>query len=175
MVETGDHKIVLGERVASMARLDGVAGQDRKVEAELLGELVLPLGDQASGSDDQTAGHVGTQQQLLDVKPGHDRLSCPGVIGEHKAQRLAGEQFAVDGPDLVRERLHQGQMHREQRVEQVRQADPPSLRDQGEQLAVGIEPEARTCATDLEGCLVGAVEETLTDPAVGVTVGEGDR
>jgi hypothetical protein len=44
---------------------------------------------------------------------------------------MAGEQLPVDGTDLMRQRLDQGEAHGKQRVEQVRQADPPGFPRRG--------------------------------------------
>ena len=105
-----------------------------KREAELLGQLVLPLLDQAAGRDDQAALEVAADQQLLDQQPGHDRLAGAGIVGEQEAQRLARQHLAVDRRDLVRQRLDLRGADGQIGVEQVREADAVGL---------GREPQQR--------------------------------
>ena len=103
--------------------LDLVAGEDVEVEAELLGQLVLPLLDQAARRDDQAALEIAADQQLLDQQPGHDRLAGAGIVGEQEAQRLARQHLAVDGRDLVRQRLDLRGADGEVGIEQVGKPD----------------------------------------------------
>lgn len=56
MVEAGNEQVFLGKWVVAVARLDEVAGEDLEAHAELLGKLVLPLGDQPAWSDNKAAG-----------------------------------------------------------------------------------------------------------------------
>ena len=97
------------------------------VQAELLAQLVLPLLDQTAGRDDQAALQVAAEHQLLDVEAGHDRLARAGVVGEQEAQRGSLDQLAVDGLDLVGERLKIARMHGEHRVEPARHPYPERL------------------------------------------------
>jgi hypothetical protein len=45
VIHAGDHEVALGERIAGLAGLDGIAGQDVEAQGNLLSKLVLPLGD----------------------------------------------------------------------------------------------------------------------------------
>ncbi len=123
LVEPGDQEVGVGERVARQRRLDAVAGQEGEVEVELLGELRLPLLDEAAGRDDEAATQVAADDELADEEPGHDRLAGAGVVGEQEAQRLAREHLLVDGGDLVRQRFDEAGAHRDVRVEEVGEVD----------------------------------------------------
>ena len=49
---------------------------------------------------------VSPHDEFADVKPGHNRLACAGVIRKDKAQGLAWKQGFIDAYDLMPERLH---------------------------------------------------------------------
>ncbi len=132
-VEAHDQAVALDEGVAGERGLDLVAGEDVEGEAELLGHLVLPLLDQAARRDDQAALEVAADQQLLDQQPGHDGLAGAGIVGEQEAQRLARQHLAVDGGDLVRQRLDLRRADGEVGVEQVGEPDAVGLRRQPQQ------------------------------------------
>ena len=106
-------------------------------------QLVLPLLDQAARGDDQAALEVAADHQLLDEQPGHDGLAGAGIVGEQEAQRLARQHLAVDGRDLVRQRLDLRGADREVGVEEMGEPDAVSLGGEPEQVAVGIEGIAR--------------------------------
>ena len=82
VVEAGDEQRSLGERVVRPGGLDHVAGEDLEVQVEAVGQLVLPLVDQASGGDDEAPGHVaaalGSGHQLFDQQAGQIALPAPG-------------------------------------------------------------------------------------------------
>ena len=137
-----------------------------KCEAELLGHLVLPLLDQAAGRDDQAALEVAADQQLLDQQPRHDRLAGAGIVGEQEAQRLARQHLAVDGRDLVRQRLDLRRADGEIGIEQVGEPDAVGLRRQPQQAAVGVEGVGPPGLDELEAAFLAAIDQPLADPAV---------
>ena len=139
---------------------------DVEAQAELLGQLVLPLLDEAAGRDDQAALEIAADQQLLDQQPGHDRLAGAGIVGEQEAQRLARQHLAVDGGDLVRQRLDLRRADREVGVEQMRESDAIGLGRQAQQAAVGIEGVGPASFEKLERCLFAAIKQPLADAAV---------
>jgi len=106
LVHPGDQQRMPGEdrvvRAGGDGRVDEATVEQPEVEPELALELLGPLVDQAPGRDDQAAGEVTAQQQLLDVEPGHDRLARARVVGEQEPQRGARQQLLVDRADLVR-------------------------------------------------------------------------
>jgi hypothetical protein len=152
-----------------------VTRDDVELEAELERQLVLPLLDEAARRDDQAAPDVAADHQLLDQEAGHDRLARTGVVGEQEAQRLARQHLAVDGADLVRQRLQVRRVNREVGVEQVREPDAQSLRGETEELGVRVEAPGAARLLDLEPRLVRAVEELVIDAALVVAVGERQR
>ncbi len=72
-------------------------------------------------------------------RPGHDGLAGAGIVGEQEPQRLARQHLAIDGGDLVRQRLDLGGADGEIGIEEVRQPEPVGLRGQTQQPAVGVE------------------------------------
>ena len=130
---------------------------------ELLGQLVLPLLDQAAGRDDEAALEVAADQQLLDQKPGHDGLAGAGIVGEQEAQRLARQHLAVDGGDLVRQRLDQRGRQRQVGIEQVGQPDALGLGREPEQVAIAAERPRPARSNQLERRLVAAVDQPVAN------------
>ena len=118
---------------------DLVAGQDVEAEAEFLGQLVLPLLDQTSGRDDEAALKIAADQELLDEQSRHDGLAGAWIVGEQEAQRLTRKHFAVNGRDLVRQRLDLGGADGEVGIEKIGQTDAIGFGGQPEQAAVGVE------------------------------------
>ena len=93
---------------------------DVEVEVEFLGQLILPLLNDAARRDDQATLHIATNHQLLDQEPGHDGLTRSRVVREQEAERLGRQHVTVNGGDLVRQRLDLGGVDRQVGVEQVR-------------------------------------------------------
>ena len=107
LVEAADGQRVLREPVPGPGRFQRVVGQDLERELEAAVQLVLPLLDETAGADDQAAVQVAPRDQLLDEQPGHDRLPRPGIVGQEEPQGLTGEHLAIDGGDLVGQRVDQ--------------------------------------------------------------------
>lgn len=67
-----------------------------------LGELVLPLLDEATRAHDEAPLDVPADDELLDEEAGHDRLPGPRIVGQEEPQRLTREHGFVDSGDLMR-------------------------------------------------------------------------
>ena len=80
---------------------------------------------------------VAADDQLLDEEAGHDGLAGAGSSASRKRSGWRGS-IAVDGRDLVRQRLDEGRVDREDRVEEVREADALRLGDEAEERAVAV-------------------------------------
>ena len=139
LVQAGDEQVFFQERVGGEGRLHHLPGENLKAQVELVVQLLLPLLHQRTGGHHQATEQGAPQHQLPDVKAGHDGFAGPRVVGQQKSQRLEGQQFLVDGLDLVGQRVDAGGFHGGERVEQVGQPDAPRLGGQPEQVAVGIE------------------------------------
>jgi len=150
-----------------------VAREDLEVEPKAAAELVLPLLDEFSRRDHQTALDVAADLHLLDQEPGHDRLAGAGVVREQETQRLPREHVLVNRVDLVRERLQVRRLEREERIEEPCELDPPGLGRKPEKLAVRVEGPGPAGGQLLEPRLVVA-EENLLGDAPGL-VPKGDR
>ena len=172
LVESGDDEVGLQEPVAGARGLQLVVGEDLEGQVEAPVQLVLPLLGQAAGADDQAALQVAAGDQLLDEQARHDGLAGTGVVGQQEAQRLARQHGLVDGGDLVRQRVDHGGVHRQHRVEQVRQADAVGLGDQTEERAVAVEAPGPALLHQLQTGLVVAVEQLVGDLAVRGLVGQ---
>jgi hypothetical protein len=85
-----------------------VSGEDVEAEGELVRHLFLSLLDGAARHDDQAALKITPNQQLLDQQSRHDCLAGAGIVGEQDAQWLARQHLAIDGRDLMRQRLYLG-------------------------------------------------------------------
>ena len=60
-------------------------------------------------------------------QPRHDGLACAGVVGQQEAQRLARQHGFVDGRDLVRQRVDERGVDRQNGIEEMRKADAMRL------------------------------------------------
>ena len=109
------------------------------MQVELVEQLLLPLVDQTPGGDDQTSREIAAKHQLLDVQAGHDGLVGTEVFCEQEPQRCAGQQLAVDGLELVRQRLELAGADGGHRVEPGGHPDPQRLRRQPELSPVPVE------------------------------------
>ena len=177
LVHPGDQQLVLGENGVLGGWRLGVGelpGEQLEVQPELVAQLILPLLHQAAGRDDQAAFQVAAEHQLLDVQARHDRLARARVVGEQEPQRRPAEQLAVDGLDLVRERLQVGGVHREHRVEPAGHPDPQRLGGQLERRGVRGEVVGGASLGQFQAWLVIAVQETLVEPASVRAVGEAE-
>ena len=165
LVQTGNDQIGLEEPVAGAGGFELVVGQDLERKLESAVQLVLPLLGEAAGADDQAPLQVAAGDQLLDQQPRHDGLARAGVVGEQEAQRLTRQHRVVDAGDLVRQRVDHRRVDRQQRVEQVREADALRFGHQPEQRAVAVEAPRPPLGDDLEPGLVVAVEQFVGDRA----------
>ena len=160
LVDSTDQLVPLGEHVPGMGAVEQLLGDDVEAKPELVEQLVLPLVGQASGCDHQDAFGIAPDDQLFDVEARHDRLARAGVVGEQEPQGLAGEHFAVDGFDLVGERVDLAGGERQVGVEEMGQMDAAGFGGQPEEVAVAVKaPGATGALVDLEGALVAAVEQ----------------
>ena len=133
-------QVVLGEPVAGARRLELVVGQDLEGQAGTARySSSCHCSTRLPGQTIRQRCRSPRSEQLLDEQPGHDRLARAGVVGQQEAQRLARQHLAVDGGDLVRQRLDERGVDGEERVEEVGQADALRLGDQPEQRAVAVE------------------------------------
>ena len=106
---------------------------------------------------------VSPSDQLLDEEARHDRLAGARVVREQEPERLAGQHGFVDGRDLVRERIQERGVDREDRVEEVRQADAVRFGDEPEELAVAVETPRPPGLDEIAAMLVVLVEKHIGD------------
>lgn len=118
---------------------------------------------EAAGADHETAPQVAACDQLLDEEPRHDRLAGARVVGQQEPQRLARQHRLVDGRDLVRQRIDERGVHRQHRVEEVRQANAVCLGDESEERTVTVEAPRAALLDDRESSLVVTVQNLLGD------------
>ena len=175
LVQARDDELGLQEPVAGARGFQVVVGENLERQVEAPVELVLPLLRQAAGADDQAALQVAAGDQLLDEQPRHDGLAGPRIVGQQEAQRLPGQHGFVHRGDLVRQRLDLGGVHRENGIEEMRQADALRLGDQPEQGAVAVEAPRPAGFGDFEPLLVVAVQQLVGDLAGGRLVGQLQR
>jgi hypothetical protein len=82
---------------------------------------------------------IAADEQFLNEQPGHDRFTGAGIICKQETERLPRQHFAVNGRDLVRQRIYFGCMDREDRIEQMGQVDALGFGNQAKQAAVTVE------------------------------------
>ena len=163
LVEPADGQGDFVEPVSGSGRLQGVIGHDLERQVELAVEFVLPLLDEVAGADDQAALKVAAGDQLADEQAGHDRLAGPRIVRQQEPKRLAGKHLAVDGGDLVRQRLDERSVDGKQRIKQVGQPDAVRFGKQAEQRAVAVEAPGPARLHDFERRLAVAVEQFVAE------------
>ena len=160
-----DHQVVAAVRSPELG-----------VDILVAGELVQPR-DGEIGFEEPVAG--ARRLELVvgqdDEQPGHDRLAGAGIVGEQEAQRLPRQHGFVHRGDLVRQRLDQGGVHREDGIEEVGEADAARLGYETVRGAVAVEAPGPPLLDDLDARLVVAVEDLLGDSARGRAVDQGQR
>ena len=135
-------------------------------------QLVLPLLGQTARADDETPLQVAPRDQFLHEEPGHDGLAGSWVVGQKKPERLARQHRLVHGRDLVRERLDERRVYREDRVEEVCQADAMRLGDEPKQSAVAVEAPRPTQLHHFYPLLVVTIQQLVGDLALWRLVGQ---
>jgi len=101
---------------------------------------------------------------------------APGSSARRNRRWGARQQFAVDGVDLVWQRLQvAGGGDRQHRVEKGRVVDAQCLGGQPPGFWVGVEPRAIAGGDDRQAGLAVAAKDDLVRPTVDVAVREGDR
>ena len=175
LVQAGNDEVIFQEPVAGARRFQLVVGQDVKGQLKAPVEFVLPLFGQAAGADDEAALQIAADDQLLDEQPRHDGLAGARVVGQQETQRLARQHRLVDRRDLVRERIDEGRVHGEHRVEQMRQADAMRFGHEPEQMAVAVKAPGAALLDHGKARFVVAIQQLVGDPAGRVLVGEFQR
>jgi len=107
-----DLRLVLpGVHAVGVPQID--AADDIEPFPETVAQLALPLEREVRRADDEGSAHEPPQLQLLQQKPGHDRLPGTGVVGEQEANARLREYLAVDGFELVGQRINARDRQRE--------------------------------------------------------------
>ncbi len=175
LVEAADGQWSLCEPVARAGGLEFVVRENVEGELEALIELVLPLFRQVAWADDEAAMQVAADQQFLDQQPGHDGFSGTGVVGQEEPKRLPRQHLAVDSRYLVRQRVDDRGVNRQQRIKEVGQIDSVRFRHQPEELAVAVEAP-RTAGFDyFQGGFAIAIEQLYVGLAGRILIGKLNR
>jgi hypothetical protein len=175
LVQAGDDEICLEKPVAGPGCFQLVVGEDLEWQVEAAIELVLPLLRKAARAHNEAALKVASGDELLHQEAGHDCLTCPRVVRQEESQRLAGQHLLIDGGDLVRKRVNEGSVNRENRVEQVSEPDAVRLRNEAKQRPVAVEAPRATALDDFNARLVVAIQEFVGDLAVRILVRQLER
>ena len=130
---------------------------------------------QTAGAYDKATFQVAPGNQFLDEQARHNGFAGPRIISQEKTQRLARQHGLIDCGNLVRQRVHNGGMHRQQRVEQVRKTDALSFGDQAKHGPVPIEAPGTASFNDLQPVFVVAVQYLVCDLSRSCLVGQFKR
>lgn len=175
LVEPAEDEIRFFEPVATCRRFDLLPRQDLEAQIELGLKLILPLFDQAPGTDDHASAQVTPQPQFLDEQSCHDRLAGAGIVGKKESQGLPGQHLLIDGRQLMRERLNIRAVYGEERIEEVGELDALRLRNQTQELAVAIETPGAAVLLDSQVRLGITIQQARPSSARIVPVGHGRR
>jgi len=170
LVEAADRERVLAEPVSGARRLVRVVGHDLEGQMEAAVELVLPLLDQIARTHDHAALQVAPRHQFLDQQSGHDGLAGSRIVGQQETERLPWQHRLVDRRNLMRQRLDERCMYREQGIKEIGQADAVRLRDQAEEIGGAIEAPGLAGFQNPEIVLLIPVDELAPERALAVLV-----
>ncbi len=130
---------------------------------------------QVAGADNQAAAQVAPNEQFFDEEAGHNGFARAGVIGQQKAEGLAGQHVVVHGGNLVGQRLHQRGVNRQVGVKQVSQTDALGFGHQAQQAAIGLKTPGATLSHQLQSRLLLPKEQLMVRLAGSVFVGQLDH
>jgi len=131
--------------------LKGRSVDQASIEPKLFLEFLLrPLLREAARRDYEHLLKYSPKDQLLDQKPGHDRLARPCVVSKQEPDARQREEVAIDRFNLMWQWVDDAGVDREERVELVRYAD--TLRLCAEQKQLGVAIERMLPAADLDQC-----------------------
>ncbi len=162
-VEAGDKQVVFGKRIAGSRRFKLVSGEDVERQAELLVKLVLPLLHEATRRNDEAAFQVTANGQFLDEKTGHNCLPRTGIVGKQESQRLARQHLAVDGRNLVRQRLDARGVDGKVGIEQMGEPDAVGFRNKPKQMPIGIKRPWPASRHDFQARFFVAIDQPVLD------------
>jgi hypothetical protein len=106
----------IGEPVAGTSGFKLIVGEDFERKLESLKEFVLPLLCEIAGAYDHAAVQVAADQEFLDEQPGHNGFAGAGVIRQKEPERLPRQHLAINGGDLVRQRIDHRGVNGEERI-----------------------------------------------------------
>ncbi len=134
-----DDLVAFLPRVLAVVGPEHVAANDVELLAELVRQFALPLEREVGRRDDQHTAHQAAGLQFLEQQPRHDRLAGAGVVRQQEANARQLQEVAVDGFELMRQRIDAGDREREERIVLVGQAETMGLDAQAEQTGVAVE------------------------------------
>lgn len=126
-------------------------------------------------ANDQASLQVAAGDQFLDEQAGHDRLAGTWVVSKQEAERLARQHGLVDRCDLMRQRIDDGGVDRQHRIEQVGEANALGLGDEAEESAIAVEAPGPALLDKVEAGLIVAIEQLVGYLARRRLVGELER
>lgn len=118
--------------------------------------------------DDERPLHETPEFQFLGCQPAHDRLAGTGIVGDQEPDAGLGEQIAVDGIHLVRERIDLGDRNSEMGVVLVSQADSVGLRGEPELGRIAVQKSQLPRPGDLDSRAEVLGVEQLIPEAIGI-------
>ena len=134
-----DNLIPFLPRVLPVVRPKHVSTNDVELLTKLVRHFPLPLKGQAGRRDDQHSLHQSTRFEFLQQQPGHDCLASAGIIRQQKANARQLQEVAVDGLQLMRQRIDSRDRQREEWIVLVGQTQPMSFDAQTKQTGITVE------------------------------------
>ncbi len=170
LVEPGDDEVVFEKPIACTSSFELVIGENFKGQMKTTMEFVLPLFGETARANNEAPLEIAAGNEFLDEQPGHNRLAGARIVSQQKPQWLAREHCFVNRGDLVRQRVDQRCVDREDGVEEMREANPLCLGNQSKKRAISIEAPGATGRNDLESRLIVAIKELVPDASARVFI-----
>jgi hypothetical protein len=136
--------------------------------------LTVPLRE-APGANHQTPLKIATGDQFFDEQPRHDGFAGAGIVGQQKPQWLTGQHCFIHCRNLVWQRLNDRRVHRQHRIEEMREPDAMRFGNETEELPVAVEAPRPPLGRDFGPLLIVPVQEFVGDLAARILVGELKR
>jgi hypothetical protein len=131
-IHRSDDKWLLLPHIASPCGIHHTPVYGREGLAEAFLHFPKPLIFQVTGHDHKRPLNQPPVLKFFEQKPGHDGLSCSGIVSEEESQAGVPQNVVINSLDLVRQRVYLRDVDCVERIELIGEANPMSLHCQEE-------------------------------------------
>ena len=137
-VERRDDLLLFQPLIDAELIADVAALENEELLIEFFLQFPLPLEGEVGRADDENPLGKPAQLKFADEEPSHDRLACPGIVGQQEADAGQLQKIVVDGLELVRQRIDAGDREAEVGVKFPGNAERIGLKAQTKKASVAL-------------------------------------